>query len=95
MIKVKYQLKQFPNTVLFKFFKTEEQVEIFKSEHPHYEFEWFMDLPINDEELKKIVSALGFGGDAALYHKLKLVKELREQGLPYKKILREEYGMVC
>ena len=39
MIKVKYQLKQFPNTVLFKFFKTEEQVEIFKSEHPHYEFE--------------------------------------------------------
>jgi hypothetical protein len=54
-----------------------------------------MDLPINDEELKKIISALGFGGDSALYHKLKLVKELREQGLPYKKILREEYGMVC
>ena len=55
----------------------------------------FMDLPINDEELKKVVNALGFGGDAALYHKLKLVKELREQGLPYKKILREEYGMSC
>ena len=53
-----------------------------------------MDLPINDNELSTIVSALGFGGDAALYHKLKLVKELREQGLPYKKILREEYGMV-
>ena len=54
-----------------------------------------MDLPINDNELQKIISALGFGGDAALYHKLKLVKELREQGLPYKKILREEYGMVA
>ena len=39
MIKVKYQLKEYPNTVLFKFFKTEEQVEIFKSQHPHYEFE--------------------------------------------------------
>ena len=24
-----------------------------------------------------------------------IVKELREQGLPYKKILREEYGMVA
>ena len=39
MIKLKYQLKEFPNTVLFKYFKTEEQVEIFKSQHPHYEFE--------------------------------------------------------
>jgi hypothetical protein len=54
-----------------------------------------MDLPISDDELQKIISALGFGGDAALYHKLKLVKELREQGLPYKKILREQYGMVA
>jgi hypothetical protein len=54
-----------------------------------------MDLPINDNELDTIVKALGFGGDAALYHKLKLVKELKEQGLPYKKILREQYGMVC
>jgi hypothetical protein len=53
-----------------------------------------MDLPINDNELQKIINALGFGGDAALYHKLKLVKDLKEQGLPYKKILREEYGMV-
>lgn len=54
-----------------------------------------MDLPINDIELDTIIKSLGFGGDGALYHKLKLVKELREQGLPYKKILREEYGMVC
>ena len=53
-----------------------------------------MDLPINDEELNTIISALTLGGNTALYQKLKLVKELREQGLPYKKILREEYGMV-
>jgi hypothetical protein len=54
-----------------------------------------MDLPINDEELNTIISALTLGGNTALYQKLKLVKELREQGLPYKKILREEYGMVA
>jgi len=54
-----------------------------------------MDLPINDQELNIIVSAMSLGGDTVLYHKLKLVKELREQGLPYKKILREEYGMVA
>jgi hypothetical protein len=54
-----------------------------------------MDLPINDDELNTIVRALTLGGNTALYQKLKLVKELREQGLPYKKILREEYGMVA
>ncbi len=54
-----------------------------------------MDLPINDEELNTIVSALTLGGNTVLYQKLKLVKELKEQGLPYKKILREEYGMVA
>ena len=54
-----------------------------------------MDLPINDEELNTIVSAMHLGGDTSLYQKLKLVKELREQGLPYKKILREQYGMVA
>jgi hypothetical protein len=54
-----------------------------------------MDLPINDEELNTIVRAMALGGDTALYQKLKLVKELREKGLPYKKILREEYGMVA
>ena len=53
-----------------------------------------MDLPINDEELNTIISALTLGGDTALYQKLKLVKHLKEQGLPYKKILREEYGMM-
>jgi hypothetical protein len=54
-----------------------------------------MDLPINDKELDTIVKAMALGGDTALYQKLKLVKELKEQGLPYKKILREEYGMVA
>jgi hypothetical protein len=54
-----------------------------------------MDLPINDEELNIIISALTLGGNSALYQKLKLVKELREQNLPYKKILREQYGMVA
>ena len=54
-----------------------------------------MDLPINDEELNTIVKSLTLGGNVTLYQKLKLVKELREQGLPYKKILREEYGMVA
>ena len=54
-----------------------------------------MELSINDKELNTIVSALRLSGDAALYQKLKLVKELREQDLPYKKILREQYGMVA
>jgi hypothetical protein len=54
-----------------------------------------MDLPINDEELNTIISAMTMGGNTALYQKLKLVKELRNQGLPYKKILREQYGMVA
>ena len=53
-----------------------------------------MDLPITDEELNTIISALTLGGDTALYQKLKLVKHLKEQGLPYNKILRKEYGMV-
>lgn len=39
MIKVKYQLKENLNTTLFKFFKTEEQVKMFKDQNPHYIFE--------------------------------------------------------
>ena len=42
-----------------------------------------MDLPISDNELATIVKAMSLGGDTALYQKLKLVKELREQDLPY------------
>ena len=55
-----------------------------------------MDLPINDNDLETIVKALALGGDTALYQKLKLVKEVREEnpGGPYKKILRESHGMV-
>ena len=54
-----------------------------------------MDLPINDKELNAIISAMALGGNTALYQKLKLVSELRGQGLPYKKILREQYGIVA
>ena len=54
-----------------------------------------MELPINDKELEIIINSMTLGGDAALYQKLKLVKELRDQNLPYKKILREQYGMVA
>ena len=55
-----------------------------------------MDLPINNEELGTIVKALTLGGDTALYQKLKIVKDTREEnpGGPYKKILRETHGMV-
>ena len=55
-----------------------------------------MDLPINDKELATIVSALRLGGDAALYQKLKIIKEIRDAnpGGPYKKIAREKFGFV-
>ena len=55
-----------------------------------------MDLPIDDNELATIVKAMTLGGDTALYQKLKLVKETRDEnpGGPYKKILRESHGMV-
>ena len=51
-----------------------------------------MDLPIDDHELRTVVAAIKLGGDTALHNKLKLVTELRDLGLPYKKILREQYG---
>ena len=54
-----------------------------------------MNLPITDEELTTIINVMSLGGDASLYQKLKLVKELKDQDLPYKKILREQYGMVA
>ena len=38
MIKLNYYFKEFPNTTLFKFFKTEEAVEMFKSQHSDYVF---------------------------------------------------------
>ena len=55
-----------------------------------------MDLPINDKELGTITSAMRLGGDAALYQKLKRIKDIRDEnpGGPYKKIAREEFGIV-
>ena len=55
-----------------------------------------MDLPIIDKDLGTIVSALHLGGDTSLYQRLKLNKEVREENHdgPYKKLLREKYGMV-
>ena len=56
-----------------------------------------MDLPINDKELGTIISAMRLGGDAALYQKLKIIKEVRDANPdgPYKQILREQYGMIA
>ena len=65
-----------------------------------------MDLPIDDKELNTLVMITekvkgdGLGKrdvDAEkLYNKLKLVKEVRDENPdgPYKRILREEHGMV-
>lgn len=53
-----------------------------------------MDLPIDDKELDTILYALGVGGNVQLYQKLKLVRDLKKDGLSYKKILREKYGVV-
>ena len=64
-----------------------------------------MDLPINKEEFDDIVDALcsehadwdkrRFRDD--LYQKMKLVQRVMNEnpGGPYKKILREEHGMVA
>ena len=56
----------------------------------------FLLKPINDKELATIVSALRLGGDAALYQKMKLMLDIREQypGGAYKKIAREQFGFV-
>ena len=63
-----------------------------------------MDLPIDDKDLTTIVEALNrhrskvsyLLEDTTLYKKLRLVKDVREANLdgPYKKILRDTYGMV-
>ena len=51
-----------------------------------------MDLPIDDIEFDVILRHIPTG---SLKDKLKLVKEYKEQGLPYKKILREKHGIVA
>jgi hypothetical protein len=55
-----------------------------------------MDLPINVDELREVVVALEVKGDnLELADRLKLVCRLAEEGKPYKRILREEYGIVA
>ena len=56
-----------------------------------------MELPINDKELNTIVSALRLGGDAALYQKMKSIKDIREQhpGGAYKKLLVNNLDLYC
>ena len=64
-----------------------------------------MDLPINKQEFDEIVDALcneHYDWDkrefrSNLYQKMKTVQEVMNKysGGPYKKILREEYGMVA
>ena len=60
-----------------------------------------MDLPLNDKELDTIVTQLWKSRKSEvacndLYEKLKLVKEVRDANPdgPYKRILREEHGIV-
>ncbi len=56
-----------------------------------------MDLPINDEELGRLVWwTQHMMGEEELHQRLKLVKEVRDANPdgPYKKILREKHGMV-
>lgn len=54
-----------------------------------------MDLPINLDQLRDIVIALEKDSQFDLASKLKLVARLIEEDKPYKKILREEYGIVA
>jgi len=54
-----------------------------------------MDLPLNLEELREVVIALQKEGKMELADRLKLVCVLIEEGKPYKKILREEHGIVA
>ena len=64
-----------------------------------------MDLPINKQEFDEIVDALcneHYDWDkrefrSNLYQKMKIVQEVMDKypDGPYKKILREEYGMVA
>jgi hypothetical protein len=61
-----------------------------------------MDLPISEDELRDIVIALQIASGQnknekfrSLADRLKLVEQLIAEGKPYKKILREEYGMVA
>ena len=54
-----------------------------------------MDLPINEYELRVIIDALQRDGRWDLFDRLVLVEDLIKQEKPYKKILREEHGIVA
>lgn len=54
-----------------------------------------MDLPIELDDLRIIVVSLEKDNKLELADKLKLVARLIEEGKPYKKILREQYGIVA
>ena len=56
-----------------------------------------MELPINDKELETIISAMRLGGDAALYQKLKRIKDIRDENPngPYKKIAVKNLDLYC
>ena len=53
-----------------------------------------MDLPIDIDELRQIIVTLEAANNFEVADRLKLVCRLIEEGKPYKKILREEYGIV-
>jgi hypothetical protein len=53
-----------------------------------------MELTLTEKEMDSILSALRLGGNPTLYQKLKIANDLMKKGLPYKKILREQYGYV-
>ena len=60
-----------------------------------------MDLPITEKELDTIIFALTMAKSNSsvdhddLRNKLILIQSLMKDGKPYKKILREQYGMVA
>ena len=54
-----------------------------------------MDLPVTLDELREIVVCLEKDQKSELADRLKLVALLIEEGKPYKKILREEYGIIA
>ncbi len=53
-----------------------------------------MDLPLSLDELREVVVSLEKDQKPELADRLKLVAMLMEEGRPYKKVLREEYGIV-
>jgi hypothetical protein len=55
-----------------------------------------MNVPITDKELNTIISAMRLGGDAALYQKLRRIKEIRDTNTPesLEKNVNDQFGFV-